>query len=107
MPTIVPVPRTPLTDAERPHFVAWARALSSFRACTREEAGAAAWSELLGGTVLTQRRYGNLGGLVERWRSLGRPEARVRRPGSTRRRSAAHLAWEGRNGTHEEAPDAR
>lgn len=73
-----------LTNEERHAFTFWARGLKGFRECEgsdqigplRVHAGRCCTSVIMG-TVTMRRRVHTLQELVDRWRSLGAPTARV------------------------------
>jgi len=75
MPTIKTISREPLSEAELPAFRAWAQSRPGFRATS----AAHEWyiPEIRGGFMYA-RRVLTLAELVERWRSLGRPQPYVR-----------------------------
>ena len=75
----MPITRTtasvaPLLKGERAAFVAWATSRPSYVACTRRSAPEGAYVEAIGGHLKLRGRYQTEQDLVDRWRSLGRPE---------------------------------
>jgi hypothetical protein len=72
-----------LTDDERPVFIAWARSRTQFipRMADGQDIGRRSIQreslDLIGGTITIRRVVQSVDELVDRWRSLGRPDAPI------------------------------